>query len=887
MPAIRSTRPRSPIRSAISTPSRLFNEVNTAVENPDGDAPEKTVLLQAVEARRWTLTYGFGFEAQTGQPQNNCAGALRCEASLAAPTAKPASARACSPTITRNDLFGREQSASLRGTYGLLEQSIGLLYQVPHFEGNPNFGFTFSGGYANSEDVSTYVASRLEGAFRGTENFNRPGSWLSRANTFIYEIDFRRVKVAASSLQVYPGEISELSTATRVGGPAFTWIRDTRDVPTGCAPRHLHQLSGVSLRPALRRAGGVQPHRHLEFQLLQLRQEPFRGGAQYALRPDSRLRQRFERVDSAARAALCRRSRFAARFLAERRRARAIPRPATRSAARERLINSTELRLPPPTLPWFGNTDQLRHLSRHGQRVYQRRRCMGQRPARAPARQRRLQNAGTDGTPANPPVPNGPNTSTGQQGPCSFNDFSHALGAGLRYHTPVGPIRFDFSYNLNPPIYPVNINYSIPTTSATPLGPRYARRRTGPGAAHQLLFQPGAGILMSRRTRIRTRSSRAAGGVPLAVSPRLCSSGSRSRFQARPTRLHRLARRPRPRRRRRQQARHPGQRSRRRDSPLRSRSPHRVGQRMLTRQQRTRSIDQPRPHRAADPPGRHAGHRAFAGRGRMPGLTRSARNCPPASAKTAPPTRAGRHFSRRMGSRRSASMLISATGWRFSASSSSDSGRAFKSRSSRSKATTTTRCCRSTRPAKLFRRSIRWRRAFRRFCSSSRSMCCSTTGSRICASRAMSKCSIRISLRPQAPGRPERALRGSHERRELTPNSPSRPLRARLCRARARSRLRRFFLRHLPLAPWQARSFCWRFCPVGLYFAASSAAFENVVRKRLIASIEELTGGRAEIASFHWRLLHFEAEADGLVIHGTGRSRRGALRENRAPARAV
>ena len=55
---------------------------------------------------------------------------------------------------------------------------------------------------------------------------------------------------------------------------------------------------------------------------------------------------------------------------------------------------------------------------------------------------------------------------------------------------------------------------------------------------------------------------------------------------------------------------------------------------------------------------------------------------------------------------------------------------------------------------------------------------------------------------------------------------------------------------------------------VGLYFVASSSAFENVVRKRLIASIEELTGGRAEIASFHWRLLHFEAEADGVVIHG-------------------
>jgi outer membrane translocation and assembly module TamA len=38
---------------------------------------------------------------------------------------------------------------------------------------------------------------------------------------------------------------------------------------------------------------------------------------------------------------------------------------------------------------------------------------------------------------------------------------------GLRYHTPVGPIRLDFSYNLNTPIFPVIYNYSNPTAPAT------------------------------------------------------------------------------------------------------------------------------------------------------------------------------------------------------------------------------------------------------------------------------------------------------------------------------------------------------------------------------------------------------------------------------------
>ena len=88
--------------------------------------------------------------------------------------ARPASARACLAHVTRNNLFGREQSASIQGTYGLLEQNINLLFQNPHFFGNRDFGLTFSGGYANSQDVTTYVASKLEAGVRWTEHFSRP-----------------------------------------------------------------------------------------------------------------------------------------------------------------------------------------------------------------------------------------------------------------------------------------------------------------------------------------------------------------------------------------------------------------------------------------------------------------------------------------------------------------------------------------------------------------------------------------------------------------------------------------------------------------------------------------------------------------------------------------
>ena len=93
------------------------------------------------------------------------------------------------------------------------------------------------------------------------------------------------------------------------------------------------------------------------------------------------------------------------------------------------------------------------------------------------------------------------------------------------------------------------------------------------------------------------------------------------------------------------------------------------------------------------------------------------------------------------------------------------------------------------------------------------------------------------------------------------PISPKSPPRG------ARARLRRFFFRHLPLTAAIGLALL-SLIAVGLYLAASSAAFENVVRKRLIAEIDNLTGGQAQIASFHWRLLHLEAQADGVVIHG-------------------
>ena len=56
--------------------------------------------------------------------------------------------------------------------------------------------------------------------------------------------------------------------------------------------------------------------------------------------------------------------------------------------------------------------------------------------------------------------------------------------------------------------------------------------------------------------------------------------------------------------------------------------------------------------------------------------------------------------------------------------------------------------------------------------------------------------------------------------------------------------------------------------PVAFYFWASSPATQNFVRKRMVNWLEEASGGRVEIAAFHWHLLDLQADAEGVVLHG-------------------
>src|SRR6185437_691849 len=108
----------------------LFNEVVTAVQNPSGDAPTKNVLVQLTEAKRWNVTYGFGLEAQTGRPSRGKISEASCiqlqipldKCNNLAQDGKTGVSPRVSIDVSRINLRGTEDSLTLHGSYGLLEE---------------------------------------------------------------------------------------------------------------------------------------------------------------------------------------------------------------------------------------------------------------------------------------------------------------------------------------------------------------------------------------------------------------------------------------------------------------------------------------------------------------------------------------------------------------------------------------------------------------------------------------------------------------------------------------------------------------------------------------------------------------------------------------------
>ncbi len=420
----------------------IFSQVDTAVQNPDGTDPKKNVLVDLHEAKRYTFNYGVGFEVQTGQPST----------ASYVPEGKTGASPRVSFEVTRINFRGLNHTVSFKGNLGNLQQRALISYNAPSLWNNNNLTLSITGFYDNTLDITTFSSKRLEGTIQLSQTLGArnlpPGT--RHVNTLIYAFTYRRVQ--ASNLVISSNLIPLLSQPTRVGFPSLTFIHDKRDNPIDSTRGDYTTVdaalaSGYFGSEADFFRSLVQNSTYYNL----TKRRP--AGHQFILARSTRVgiqlpfnnTQTLEPAQALTVPDNVSLIPLPERFLSGGGNSdrgfglnQAGPRdlntgyPVGGSAL---FLNQTELRLPPADLPYVG--DNLSFAVFHD---------MGNVFPKATDMVDNLFHWHQK----NPDVCR--NEATYSQ--CNFNYISQALGIGLHYRTPIGPVRFDVGYNLNPPRYP-------------------------------------------------------------------------------------------------------------------------------------------------------------------------------------------------------------------------------------------------------------------------------------------------------------------------------------------------------------------------------------------------------------------------------------------------
>jgi len=191
-----------------------FATVNTAVQDSAGREDYKYVLFDFDEANRYTFNVGLGLEVgQFGQTTNSLSEA--------------GGAKGISPIVSfdinRVNFLGRAQTLSLQSKYSTLEQRESLSYIVPRFLNTSNRVLTLSALYDTTQDVQTFSARREEASAQVSQKLNR-------ASTLVARFAYRRVSVG--NLYIPALLVPQLSQPLRIGNLSLSYIQDHRDNPS-------------------------------------------------------------------------------------------------------------------------------------------------------------------------------------------------------------------------------------------------------------------------------------------------------------------------------------------------------------------------------------------------------------------------------------------------------------------------------------------------------------------------------------------------------------------------------------------------------------------------------------------------------------------------------
>jgi outer membrane protein insertion porin family len=189
----------------------VFSRVSIAPQNPNGQDEKKTIVVMVEEARRYTIGYGLGFEAQR-------LGSSACATCTALSFAPRLTVEA-----TKANLTGRADTLSFKARASTIQGRALLSYIGPNLFANPNLNLQLSAYYELSRDVQTFDSRRAEGSIGVAEK-------LSQTSSILYRYVYRHV--VASNLKIAVEEIPLFSQSTEVSEFDVDWIRDRRNSPS-------------------------------------------------------------------------------------------------------------------------------------------------------------------------------------------------------------------------------------------------------------------------------------------------------------------------------------------------------------------------------------------------------------------------------------------------------------------------------------------------------------------------------------------------------------------------------------------------------------------------------------------------------------------------------
>ena len=218
-------------RDVAETQRRLYNlgvftRVQVAPQNPNGTDPDKTIVVDAREGQRYTVAYGFGFEVQ--QIGASCGSTTTSNNNVITTCDPNARQLEASPRgifeISRANMFGRAQTLSFKVRASTLEYRSALSYTATNFLSNNELGLQLTGFAEKTQDISTFTSTRYEGALQLVHT-------LTPSSSLLYRFFYRRVEASNLNQTINPEEIPLLSQPTLVSGVGITYARDRRDNP--------------------------------------------------------------------------------------------------------------------------------------------------------------------------------------------------------------------------------------------------------------------------------------------------------------------------------------------------------------------------------------------------------------------------------------------------------------------------------------------------------------------------------------------------------------------------------------------------------------------------------------------------------------------------------